>query len=186
MANAPDCGAAHQPGATAATPEAPRCHPLPGKARTPAARLSVRFPLKPARPRFDMRDNRRTMSSSYILTCRPGPPGLGACQSGFLLERGGNIEEAAQYNDHDTGLFLHARAVQFVASSPRPTCTRHSGTLRRVMPCNGACMPRQSPCARCCWSARKTIASMTCCFAGAACCAWTSAPSSPTTATSTS
>jgi formyltetrahydrofolate deformylase len=26
--------------------------------------------------------------------------------SGFLLERGGNIEEAAQYNDHDTGLFF--------------------------------------------------------------------------------
>jgi formyltetrahydrofolate deformylase len=26
--------------------------------------------------------------------------------SGFLLEQGGNIEEAAQYNDHDTGLFF--------------------------------------------------------------------------------
>jgi formyltetrahydrofolate deformylase len=26
--------------------------------------------------------------------------------SGFLLERGGNIEEAAQYNDHGTGLFF--------------------------------------------------------------------------------
>jgi formyltetrahydrofolate deformylase len=26
--------------------------------------------------------------------------------SGFLLERGGNIEEAAQYNDRDTGLFF--------------------------------------------------------------------------------
>ena len=31
--------------------------------------------------------------------------------SGFLLERGGNIEEAAQYNDHDTGLFF--MRVQF-------------------------------------------------------------------------
>jgi formyltetrahydrofolate deformylase len=26
--------------------------------------------------------------------------------SGFLLDHGGNIEEAAQYNDHDTGLFF--------------------------------------------------------------------------------
>ena len=31
--------------------------------------------------------------------------------SGFLLERGGNIEEAAQYNDHATGLFF--MRVQF-------------------------------------------------------------------------
>jgi formyltetrahydrofolate deformylase len=31
--------------------------------------------------------------------------------SGFLLEHGGNIEEAAQYNDHDTGLFF--MRVQF-------------------------------------------------------------------------
>jgi formyltetrahydrofolate deformylase len=31
--------------------------------------------------------------------------------SGFLLEHGGNIEEAAQFNDHDTGLFF--MRVQF-------------------------------------------------------------------------
>jgi formyltetrahydrofolate deformylase len=34
--------------------------------------------------------------------------------SGFLLERGGNIEEAAQYNDHDTGLFF--MRVRFACS----------------------------------------------------------------------
>lgn len=34
--------------------------------------------------------------------------------SGFLLQNGGNIEEAAQYNDHDTGLFF--MRVQFACS----------------------------------------------------------------------
>ena len=60
-----------------------------------------------------MRDNRRIMSSSYILTLScPDRLGLVHAVSGFLLERGGNIEEAAQYNDHDTGLFF--MRVQFV------------------------------------------------------------------------
>ncbi|MFO1264056.1 MAG: formyltetrahydrofolate deformylase [Rhodoferax sp.] len=53
------------------------------------------------------------MSSSYILTLScPDRLGLVHAVSGFLLERGGNIEEAAQYNDHDTGLFF--MRVQFV------------------------------------------------------------------------
>lgn len=34
--------------------------------------------------------------------------------SGFLLQNGGNIEEAAQYNDHDTGLFF--MRVQFACN----------------------------------------------------------------------
>ena len=38
-------------------------------------------------------------------------PGIVHAVSGFLFERGGNIEEAAQYNDHDTGLFF--MRVQF-------------------------------------------------------------------------
>jgi formyltetrahydrofolate deformylase len=44
---------------------------------------------------------------TYILTliC-PDRRGIVHAVSGFLLERGGNIEEAAQYNDHDTGLFF--------------------------------------------------------------------------------
>jgi len=47
------------------------------------------------------------MSSSYILTLScPDRPGIVHAVSGFLFERGGNIEEAAQYNDHDTGLFF--------------------------------------------------------------------------------
>ncbi|MBK6652011.1 MAG: formyltetrahydrofolate deformylase [Betaproteobacteria bacterium] len=52
------------------------------------------------------------MSSTYILTLScPDRTGIVHAVSGFLLERGGNIEEAAQYNDHGTGLFF--MRVQF-------------------------------------------------------------------------
>ena len=52
------------------------------------------------------------MNRAYILTLScPDKPGIVHAVSGFLLERGGNIEEAAQYNDHDTGLFF--MRVQF-------------------------------------------------------------------------
>jgi formyltetrahydrofolate deformylase len=58
-----------------------------------------------------MDDNGR-MSQTYILTLScPDRLGLVHAVSGFLLERGGNIEEAAQYNDPDTGLFF--MRVQF-------------------------------------------------------------------------
>jgi formyltetrahydrofolate deformylase len=52
------------------------------------------------------------MSQVYILTLScPDRLGLVHAVSGFLLERGGNIDEAAQYNDPDTGLFF--MRVQF-------------------------------------------------------------------------
>nr|MDP2191227.1 formyltetrahydrofolate deformylase [Rhodoferax sp.] len=52
------------------------------------------------------------MNPAYILTLScPDRLGLVHAVSGFLLERGGNIEEAAQYNDPDTGLFF--MRVQF-------------------------------------------------------------------------
>ena len=47
------------------------------------------------------------MQPAYILTLScPDRTGIVHAVSGFLLERGGNIEEAAQYNDRDTGLFF--------------------------------------------------------------------------------
>ena len=47
------------------------------------------------------------MPQVYILTLSCADRlGLVHAVSGFLLERGGNIEEAAQYNDIDTGLFF--------------------------------------------------------------------------------
>jgi len=46
-------------------------------------------------------------TSAYILTLScPDRTGIVHAVSGFLLDRGGNIEEAAQYNDHGTGLFF--------------------------------------------------------------------------------
>jgi formyltetrahydrofolate deformylase len=55
------------------------------------------------------------MNHTYVLTlsCQDRR-GIVHAVSGFLLEHGGNIEEAAQYNDHDTGLFF--MRVQFACS----------------------------------------------------------------------
>ena len=55
------------------------------------------------------------MLHTYVLTlsCQDRP-GIVHAVSGFLLERGGNIEEASQYNDHATGLFF--LRVQFTCS----------------------------------------------------------------------
>ncbi|AVP56263.1 formyltetrahydrofolate deformylase [Pulveribacter suum] len=55
------------------------------------------------------------MSQAYILTLScPDRLGLVHAVSGFLLEHGANIEEAAQYNDHATGLFF--MRVQFACA----------------------------------------------------------------------
>ena len=52
------------------------------------------------------------MTQAYILTLScPDRLGLVHAVSGFLMEHGGNIEEAAQYNDNATGLFF--MRVQF-------------------------------------------------------------------------
>ncbi len=57
-----------------------------------------------------------TTTCAYILTLScPDRTGIVHAVSGFLLERGGNIEEAAQYNDHATGLFF--MRVQFACDS---------------------------------------------------------------------
>ncbi|MDZ4162649.1 MAG: formyltetrahydrofolate deformylase, partial [Burkholderiales bacterium] len=53
---------------------------------------------------------------TYVLTLScPDRLGLVHAVSGFLLERSGNIEEAAQFNDHDTGLFF--MRVQFACAT---------------------------------------------------------------------
>src|SRR5258708_23010128 len=54
-------------------------------------------------------DNCAAMTQAYILTLScPDRLGLVHAVSGFLLEQGGNIEEAAQYNDPATGLLYCA------------------------------------------------------------------------------
>jgi formyltetrahydrofolate deformylase len=58
------------------------------------------------------------MSQTFVLTLScPDRLGLVHAVSGFLMQHSGNIEEAAQYNDPDTGLFF--MRVQF-------TCSQHS------------------------------------------------------------
>lgn len=57
-------------------------------------------------------DNSAPMTHAYILTLScPDRMGIVYAVSGFLMERSGNIEEAAQYNDPATGLFF--MRVQF-------------------------------------------------------------------------
>ena len=66
---------------------------------------------------------------TYILTLScPDQRGIVHAVSGFLLERGGNIEEAAQFNDRDTGLFF--MRVQFSSSELGAEALREQiGTL---------------------------------------------------------
>jgi formyltetrahydrofolate deformylase len=62
------------------------------------------------------------LSPAYILTLTcPDRRGIVHAVSGFLLQQGGNIEEAGQYNDHDTGLFF--MRVSFA-------CGREAGALQ--------------------------------------------------------
>ncbi|MEY4507276.1 MAG: formyltetrahydrofolate deformylase [Pseudomonadota bacterium] len=59
------------------------------------------------------------MNPAYVLTLSCADrPGIVHAVSGFLLQHGGNIEEAAQYNDHDTGLFF--MRVQFACADLSP------------------------------------------------------------------
>ncbi|HEY0201000.1 MAG TPA: formyltetrahydrofolate deformylase [Burkholderiaceae bacterium] len=59
------------------------------------------------------------MTQAYILNLScPDRPGIVHAVSGFLLERGGNIEEAAQYNDRATGLFF--MRVRFACAQVDP------------------------------------------------------------------
>ncbi len=52
------------------------------------------------------------MKPTYVLTLScPDQPGIVHGVTGLLLKQGGNIEEAAQFNDHHTGLFF--MRVQF-------------------------------------------------------------------------
>ena len=65
------------------------------------------------------------MNPAYILTLScPDRPGIVHAVSGFLFEHGGNIEEAAQYNDAGTGLFF--MRVRFVCEqfTHAALCTR--------------------------------------------------------------
>ena len=64
---------------------------------------------------------------AYILTLScPDRTGIVHAVSGFLLERGGNIEEAAQFNDPTTGLFF--MRVRFACSDHSEAALREQLT----------------------------------------------------------
>jgi len=80
-----------------------------------AGRLHGATAALQGRPTGRCCDNARAMQHTYVLTLScPDRPGIVHAVSGFLFEHGGNIEEAAQYNDHDTGLFF--MRVQFACA----------------------------------------------------------------------
>ena len=67
------------------------------------------------------------MQDTYILTLScPDRPGIVHAVSGFLLEHGGNIEEAAQFNDAGNGLFF--MRVQFSCAPGSPDALREGLT----------------------------------------------------------
>ncbi len=74
----------------------------------------MRHGLKGAKPNLAHTYNGAMTAYILNLSC-PDRTGIVHAVSGFLLERQGNIEEAAQYNDHDTGLFF--MRVQFACSA---------------------------------------------------------------------
>jgi formyltetrahydrofolate deformylase len=73
---------------------------------------AARQPRVPVAGPVAIGDNSDPMNHAYVLTLScPDRKGIVYAVSGFLLQRGGNIEEAAQYNDPGTGLFF--MRVQF-------------------------------------------------------------------------
>ena len=68
------------------------------------------------------------MNAAYILTLScPDRPGIVHAVSGFLFEHGGNIEEAAQYNDAGTGLFFMRVRFACEQFTHQALCTRLAG-----------------------------------------------------------
>ena len=63
--------------------------------------------------------------------------------SGFLLEHGGNIEEAAQYNDHDTGLFF--MRVSFACDQPQEMLRGDLAAFAEGFAMNWKLHPAQQP-----------------------------------------
>ena len=79
---------------------------------------ALRPRCQPGRSLFETTcDNSAPMNYAYILTLScPDRKGIVHAVSGFLLANGGNIEEAAQYNDIGTGVFF--MRVQFTCDEP--------------------------------------------------------------------
>ena len=85
------------------------------------------------------------MNPAYILTLScPDRTGIVHAVSGFLLERGGNIEEAAQYNDHGTGLFFMRVRFACDAADEADAARADRRPGRAASACTGSCTPPPS------------------------------------------
>jgi formyltetrahydrofolate deformylase len=69
-----------------------------------------------------------SVSTILLLSC-PDQPGIVHAVTGFLLEQGGNITEAAQYDDKGTGLFF--MRVQFDLPEPRASLSADFESVRQ-------------------------------------------------------
>ncbi|MFT4192372.1 MAG: formyltetrahydrofolate deformylase [Comamonas sp.] len=84
------------------------------------------------------------MTASYILTLScPDRTGIVHAVSGFLLEHGGNIEEAAQYSDTGTGLFF--MRVQFASDLDHATLKAQLAPLAENFQMRWALHDRTAP-----------------------------------------
>ena len=81
------------------------------------------------------------MTASYILTLScPDKPGIVHAVTGLLLQHGCNVEEAAQFNDHQTGLFF--MRVQFACpASQQSHLSAHFNELAQAWNMNAQLHP---------------------------------------------
>ncbi len=88
------------------------------------------------------------MNPTYVLTLScPDRLGLVHAVSGFLLERSGNIEEAAQYNDPDTGLFfmrVQFRCAQWNADELRSQLTSFAAPFQMQWSLHATAQPMRT------------------------------------------
>jgi formyltetrahydrofolate deformylase len=74
------------------------------------------------------------LSDAFILTLScPDRPGIVHAVTGFLAERGGNITEAAQYNDQSTGLFFMRMRFDCAAAGSAAVLREQFSTLASTM-----------------------------------------------------
>jgi formyltetrahydrofolate deformylase len=74
------------------------------------------------------------LSDAFILTLScPDRPGIVHAVTGFLAERGGNITEAAQYNDQSTGLFFMRMRFDSTTAGPAAVLREQFSALASAM-----------------------------------------------------
>ena len=95
-------------------------------------------------------------------------PGIVAAVSTYLFEKGGDIREAQQFDDAETGKFFARIAFDLDDSTSIDALRAGFSRNRRAFPAQLCDHRSPSPRAACCsWSPNSTIAWSICCIAGA-------------------